>query len=174
MKIFSVLLIFLFFIHLKAAEINNSSSSGIVSGNIEILDIVDRSIQPHPLTFQDLKFISDRLYLDKLANHLNCEVKVNEIKQEKKFSTGVKIIEMLEIRFKKSRYSQSENTVYFPIGSPLTKQIKNSPYAGSVEEFKLEANDLYNSQFVFQHDGRGHLIWMSFFSDLHSLPCEVK
>lgn len=174
MRILSGITILLFFFCAQTTHSAPSSGSAIVSGTLEVLDIVDRSVQTHPLNYQDLKFISDRLYLDKLADHLNCEIKVSEIKQEKKFSTGVKIIEMLEIRYRSTHYRQDEHKIFFPIGSPLTKQTKNSQYAGTVEEFKLEANDLYNTQFIFQHDGRGRIIWINYISDLHTLPCGVK
>lgn len=140
----------------------------------ETLDIVPRNVKSFPLDSKNLKFISDRLYLDKLADNLDCEVRVSETKKERKFSTGVKIVEMLEIKYTSKRYRQDEHVAFFPIASMLTIQRKTSNLAGAVEEFKLESNDLHNTQFIFQHDGVGHIVWMNFVSDLTTLPCALK
>lgn len=155
-----------------AAE--SSGSFNIVTGQMTVLDIVDSNFKPRLMTLKDLKFISDRLYLDKLSKNLDCEVRVEEFKQEKKFSTGVQIIEMLKVTFKNVNFRADEYVAFFPLGSPLTVQKKNSQLAGVVEEFKIESNDLYNSQFIFQHNGIGQIVWLHFVSDVVSLPCSLK
>lgn len=141
---------------------------------IEVLDIVPRGTKSRPLDEKKFKFISDRLYLDKPADYLDCEVRVAETKKERRFSTGVKIIEMLEVKFTSRRFRSDEHVVYFTLGSPLTIQKKNSNLAGPVEELKLESDDLYNTQFIFQHDGQGRITWMNFISDVGSFPCGIK
>lgn len=140
----------------------------------ETLEIVPRGLISRPMDSKNLKFISDRLYLDKLADNLDCEVRVSETKKDRKFSNGIKIVEMLEVRYISRRFRQDEHVAFFPIGSLLTIQRKNSNLAGAVEEFKLESNDLYNTQFIFQHDGQGHIVWINFVSDLTTLPCGLK
>lgn len=172
MRFISFLTAFALIHSICAAE--SSGSSNIVTGNLTVLDIVDPHVKSRSMTFKDLKFISDRLYLDKLANNLDCEVRIHEIKQEKKFSTGVQIVEMLKVVFRNTKYRSDEFVAFFPLGSKLTVQNKNSPYAGLVEEFKIESDDLYNSQFIFQHNGNGQIVWMNYVSDLISLPCSVR
>jgi hypothetical protein len=173
------ILVTLFFAHFAIAQeevpaLPTSNSDEVTFDRFPVLDIVNSAIKSKPMTFNDLKFISDRLYLDKMADNLDCEVKVEEIKQEKRFSTGTKIVEMLKISFRNDRYRPDAHVAFFPVGSSLTIQTKNSPYAGAVEEFKIESDDLYNSQFIFQHDGSGRIIWMNYVSDLLTLPCSFK
>ena len=127
-----------------------------------------------PLTVDKMLFIAETLHANKPARNLDCEVKVKEIKQERKFSDGVKIVEMLEIRYRSSLLSYQEELVYFPLQSEIKIQKKNSRFAGSVEEFELQADDLLSSRFIFQHDGRGNLIWMSFENDFKTVPCGLK
>ncbi|MGZ3724236.1 MAG: hypothetical protein ACXWQQ_00465 [Pseudobdellovibrio sp.] len=124
----------------------------------------------HPL----LKFISDTLYLGKPALNLGCDVKVREMNEDRKFSDGVKRIEMLEIIYHTSFNSYPEVKMYFPVGSKVTKRQKVSEFAGTVEEIEMESNDVQNRRFIFQHNGRGEIVWMSFESDTTTEPCLVK
>ena len=142
--------------------------------SLEALEIVPRDLKSRPLDIKNFKFISDRLYLDKLADYLDCEVRVTETKKERRFSTGIKSVEMLEIRMTSKRFRSDEHVAYFTLGSSLTTQSKNSNLAGVVEEFKLESDDLYNTQFIFQHDGRGRITWMNYVSDITTLACGIK
>ena len=140
----------------------------------QIFAIVDRSIKSQPLTTQKMSFIAETLHANKPALNLDCEVKVKEIKQERKFSDGIRIVEMLEIRYRSSLLDYQEQLVFFPLQSLIKIQNKNSGFSGTVEEFELQSDDLANSRFIFQHDGRGNLIWMSFENDLKTIPCGLK
>lgn len=121
-----------------------------------------------------MRFVAETLHAGKLAVHLACEVRVREFNQERKFSDGVRIVEMLQIRFLSGMMGRPENVIYFPVGSPLTKEVKVSQYSGPVEEIQLEAEDVANSRFIFQHNGRGEIVHMSFENDLMTLPCRLQ
>lgn len=138
------------------------------------LEIIDKPVKSHPMTYKELTFISNVLYNGKLAKNLDCEIKVQEIKKEQKFLTGIKIIEMLEIKFRSSKFNSREHVLYFPVGGKLSTQNKNSQFAGPVEEVQLHAEDLPNNLFIFHHDGQGKIIWMTFVNDLKTIPCGVE
>ena len=121
-----------------------------------------------------MSFIAEILHANKPALNLDCEVKVKEIKQERKFSDGIRIVEMLEIKYRSSLVDYQEQLIFFPLQSLIKIQNKNSGFSGTVEEFELQSDDLANSRFIFQHDGRGNLIWMSFENDLKTVPCGLK
>lgn len=138
------------------------------------LIIVDRSVTTQEMNLQKMTFIAEILHAGKPALNIDCEVKVKEIKQERRFSDGIHIVEMLEIRFRGSLLSSPEQRMHFPLRTKMIVQKKNSAFAGIVEEFQLQADDLNNSRFIFQHDGKGNLVWMSFENDLRTLPCRLK
>lgn len=121
-----------------------------------------------------MRFIAETLHAGKIAAHLNCEVHVREFNQERKFSDGVRIVEMLQIRYKSGQMARPEKAIYFPLGSAITKEVKVSEYSGPVEEIQLEVEDLANSRFIFQHNGRGEIVHMSFENDLMTLPCRFQ
>ena len=81
---------------------------------------------------------------------------------------------MLEIKFRSFSQATQDMVAYFPLGTNLKVRNKNSQFAGLIEEFELQADDLKNSRFIFQHDGRGHLVWISFENDLATLPWQTK
>lgn len=140
---------------------------------MESLEIIGKPIQPHPMTYHELTFISNTLYNGKLASHLDCEFKVREIKKEQKFLSGIKIVEMLQIKYRSSKFNSHEQTLYFPVGGKLVIQNKNSQFAGPVEEIQLHADDMPNNLFIFQHDGQGRITWASFVNDQVTIPCGV-
>ncbi len=132
----------------------------------------NRKIQP--MTVEIMTFIAETLHSGKTALNLNCEVKIREIKQERKFSDGIKIVEMLEINYHGGAFNGTEQKAYFPLNSVVTRFETNSSFSGVVEEMQLESDDLTNSRFTFQHNGRGEITWMSFEDDLKTLPCRLK
>jgi hypothetical protein len=121
-----------------------------------------------------LKFVSDTLYLGKPALNLKCDVKVREITEDRKFSDGLRRIQMLEVKFKTNYFGQYEETMYFPVGSQVTREIKVSKFAGTVEEIQLQSDDLEDSRFIFQHNGHGEIVWMTYEDDQKTTPCALK
>jgi hypothetical protein len=125
---------------------------------------------------KQMLFISDTLHKSKPALNLDCEVRVTEIKKEQKFSDGVHIVEMLEIIYHNRMYmGVPEQKTFFPLTSTtVSKSQKNTKLAGVVEEIMLETDDAVNSRFIFQHDGRGEITWMSYEDDVRTIPCRLK
>lgn len=127
-----------------------------------------------PLSVRMLKFISSTLHTSKPALHLDCDVKVREIAEERRFSDGIRRIDMLEIIFRSKNLSVPPEKFYFAVGSTrITKEHKVSKFSGPVEEIQLETEDSTNSRFVFQHDGQGEIVWMTFEDDLKTTPCRL-
>lgn len=139
---------------------------------ILVLPNTKRKIQPMNIAL--MSFIAETLHVAKPALNLSCSVKIREIKQERKFSDGIRIVEMLEIIYKSSFLNTLEIKAYFPTGSSITREVKVSAFSGTVEEIQLESDDLANSRFVFQHNGLGEIVWMSFEDDLKTVPCRLK
>lgn len=142
--------------------------------NSQILVFPKNNRQIQPMNIEIMTFIAETLHTGKIALNLNCEVRVREIKQERKFSDGIKIVEMLEIIYRSSLFSTPEQKAYFPVESVVIREKKVSNFSGLIEEIQLESDDLANSRFIFQHNGRGEIIWMSFEDDLKTLPCRLK
>lgn len=139
-----------------------------------LLVIPGKSRQILPLNEKLLKFVSDTLHLGKPGLNLDCDVKVREMTDEVKFSDGVRRIATIEIIYKTSHMNYPEVKAYFPVGSEVTKEVKVSKFAGTVEEIQLQSDDLANSRFIFQHNGRGEIVWMSFEDDQTTVPCALK
>lgn len=147
-----------------------------LTANSPILIFADKNRQVGPMDANLMKFISDTLHNSKPANNLNCDVKVRDIKQEKRFSDGVRTVEMLEvIFFTRSYMNVPDQTVYFPLDVTTVERSEiNSRFAGLVEAFEVKANDMANSRFIFQHNGNGDIVWMSFEDDIKTVPCRLK
>jgi hypothetical protein len=142
----------------------------------QILLFADANKVVGPMDVKQMLFISDTLHKSKPALNLDCEVRVTEIKKEQKFSDGVHIVEMLEIIYHNRMYmGVPEQKTFFPLTSTtVSKSQKNTKLAGVVEEIMLETDDAVNSRFIFQHDGRGEITWMSYEDDVRTIPCRLK
>lgn len=149
------------------------SLHSIGSADILIFAQADRRTQPMDTPL--LSFISNTLQEGQPSENLDCEVKTQIIREDRRFSDGVRRIEMLEvIYFTRSFTGLPEQKSYFPLDSKVTRSLVNSRFAGSVEEIQLEAEDTVNSRFIFQHNGRGEIVWMSYEDDLKTVPCRLK
>ena len=142
-----------------------------ISSRSDILIFPHHEQQNLNLSSELLKFVSDTLHLSKPAMHLECDVKVREMNEERKFSDGVRRIETLEVIYKTKYHNDPERKMYFPVGSKTSRKRIVSEFSGTVEEIILESADRTNSRFIFQHNGRGEIIWMSFENDLTTSPC---
>jgi hypothetical protein len=140
----------------------------IESAQAQVLVFPNNNKLIGPLSVRMLKFISNTL-------HLDCDVKVREITEERRFSDGIRRIDMLEIIFRSKNLSVPPEKFYFAVGSTrITKEHKVSKFSGPVEEIQLETEDNTNSRFVFQHNGQGEIIWMTFEDDLKTTPCRLN
>ncbi|MEQ1722378.1 MAG: hypothetical protein ABL930_04330 [Pseudobdellovibrio sp.] len=121
-----------------------------------------------------MSFIAQTLHVSNPALNLDCQIRVNEIKQERNFSDGVHIVEMLEVVYTSRLFGSPDQKIYFPIGTKVTRDIKNSKFSGTVEEIQLEADDIVNSRFIFQHNGMKEIVWMTYEDDHKTVPCRLK
>ena len=141
----------------------------------DILIFADANKVVQPMDVKQMLFISETLHSAKTALNLDCDVKVREIKKEQKFSDGIHIVEMLEIIYRSKLWGLPEQKSYFPLNTTtFTKSQKNSKFSGVVEEIQLEADDMENSRFIFKHDGRGEIVWMTYEDDFRTVPCRLK
>lgn len=110
------------------------------------------------------------------APHLLCRIKVREIRQERRFSTGTRWVEMLEVEYLNPRaYARAQMKAYFPVGmTKVTRRETVSQFSGPVEEIVLEAEDRLGQTLTFQHDGRGQAVWMMMHDELMINPCQLK
>ena len=144
------------------------------TASAQILIFAKEDLKVDKLDVNLMSFISTTLHISKPARNLDCEVQVNEIKQERKFSDGVHIVEMLEVVYRSYLLGRHEQKIYFPVGSKVTRDVKNSKFSGTVEEIQLEADDIVNSRFIFQHNGMKEIIWMTYEDDHKTVPCRLK
>lgn len=142
--------------------------------NADILIFAKDGLKVEKMNRDLMYFISETLHISKPALNLECDVKVNEIKQERKFSDGVHIVEMLEVIYRSRYFGVPEQKIYFPLGSKVTRDVVNSRFAGTVEEIQLEAEDMANAHFTFQHNGMKEIVWMKYEDDLKTVPCQLK
>lgn len=110
------------------------------------------------------------------APHLLCRLVVREIRQQRKFSTGTRWVEMIEVEYKNPRaYARSQMKAYFPVGmTKITRKETVSQFSGPVEEIILESEDRLGQTLTFQHDGRGQAVWMMMHDELMVNPCQLK
>ncbi len=138
-----------------------------------ILLFADSSKKVTELNTDTLNSIDKILHESKMASNLACDFKARIITEDRKFTSGVERVEMLEVIFI-SRYGHThEEKTYFPTGSKLTRRLVNSKFAGTSEELELESTDTHNSRFIFQHNGRGEIVWMSYEDDFETTPCRL-
>lgn len=166
-----------FFLALTPCLTQAQGANGLVfTTNSPVLIFADANRQIGPMDSQLMKFISDTLYSSKPSSNLICDLKINEIKQERKFSDGVRTIEMLEvIYFTRSYMNVPDQKIYFPLNTTtIIRSEINSRLAGLVEEIEMKANDRLNSRFIFQHNGNGEIIWMTFEDDMKTVPCRLR
>ncbi len=119
------------------------------------------------------KFIEITLHQNKPASNLRCQVKVRAIQEVRTFSTGKKWVDLLEIEYLNDRdYDGISMKAYFPLGvAEVYRQNVTSQFSGTVEEIKIKVNDRLDHFFIFQHDGKGKIVWMMMGNSLMSNPC---
>ncbi|MBX3041071.1 MAG: hypothetical protein KF789_10235 [Bdellovibrionaceae bacterium] len=123
----------------------------------------------------DLKeFIAKILHSSVMAPHLNCSVKVKDLRQERRFSSGSRWVEMIEVSFRNSGEFAAPMKTFFAVGSNVTLKTVNSEFGGVVEEISLESGDRLNKTLTFQHDGKGQIVWMEMHDDLRVSACRLR
>lgn len=129
-----------------------------------------------PLDFEEFENITKLLYAGKLAPHMKCELKVRTFKEERRFSDGKKLIEVLEVvYYPRGLFADLKVKVLIPaqLASFGTKYVSNQ-WSGAGEDIKIEAHDSYDHWLRFMHDGKGHLVQFSLGNRLATYPCLMK
>ena len=119
------------------------------------------------------EFIHGILASGRRHENLDCRIEVRAIKEERKFSTGTKLIETLEIELFTDHQGPRSLKFNFPLGSRLGRRIVNNQDAGPVEEIRLETPEPYENWFQFQHDGK-RLVWAEIGNMYQFAPCLLK
>lgn len=128
------------------------------------------------LDFDRFENVTKLLYAGKLAPHMKCELKVRTIKEERKFSDGKKLVEVLEvIYYPRGLFADLKVKVLIPaqLATYGTKYVSNQ-WSGSGEDIKIEAHDGYDHWLRFMHDGKGNLVQFSLGNRLATYPCLMK
>ena len=132
-------------------------------------------IKEETLSESNFEDVIGALHNLKAAPHLSCGLKVRHIKELRKFSTGERLVEMIEVSYSNNQdYGGIEMNTYFPMGSKLKRALANSEFSGTVEEIKIESADRLDHWLTVQHDGRSHLIWAEMGNVYHVNPCQLK
>jgi hypothetical protein len=129
-----------------------------------------------PLTMNEFDDITKLLYAGKLAPHMKCDLKVRTIKEERSFTTGKKLVELIEIvYYPRGIYADTKVKVLIPaeVATYGTRYGANH-WSGSGEEVKIEAHDGYDHWLRFVHDGKGGIVFFSLGNRLATYPCMVK
>lgn len=127
------------------------------------------------LQARDIEDLARIFHGSKPAPNLLCTLKIREVREERRFSTGTKWVEMIEVTYLNNRdYARRETKAYFPVGSKLVRREVVSEFSGLVEEIVLEAGDRLGHTLTFQHDGRGQIVWMMMHNELMVNPCQLR
>jgi hypothetical protein len=146
------------------------------ANSLDIPYIVEPSQSvPEKLTTKNIDELATILHTLKMGPSLRCSLKVRHQREVRKFSTGEKWIEMLEVKFVNDRgYGGIETKTFFPEGSTFTRSIKNSEFSGPVEEIKFESNDRLSHWLTIHHDGKGVLVWAEMGNIYKVNPCQLR
>lgn len=129
-----------------------------------------------PLRMDEFESITKLLYAGKLAPHMKCDLKVRTYREERKFTTGKKLVELIEIVYYPGGiYADTQVKVLIPaeFATYGTRYYANR-WSGTGEEVKIEAHDRDEHWLRFIHDGKGGLVFFSLGNRLATFPCMVK
>jgi len=129
-----------------------------------------------PLTMDEFDNITKLLYAGKLAPHMKCDLKVRTIKEERTFTTGKKMVEIIEVvYYPRGIFSDMKVKVAIPaeVATYGTRYGANQ-WSGAGEEVKIELHDSYDHWLRFVHDGKGGIIFFSLGNNLATYPCMIK
>jgi len=120
--------------------------------------------------------ITKLLHAGKLSPHMKCDLKVRTYKEERRFSNGKKLLELLEIDYyPRGFFWEKHFKILIPaeVATYGTKQVSNQ-WSGVGEDIKIEAHDRYDHWIRFMHDGKGHLVQFELGNVMGNFPCLVK
>ncbi|MBC7371814.1 MAG: hypothetical protein H7326_09620 [Bdellovibrionaceae bacterium] len=129
-----------------------------------------------PLGAVDFENITKLLHAGKLGPHMKCELKVRTSKEDRRFSTGPRIVEVLEVVFyPRGFYADTKVKVRFPAElSTFGSKIVSTHWSGAGEDIKIEAHDTLDHWLRFIHDGKGNIVQFTMGNSLSTYPCMKK
>ena len=146
------------------------------AGAQDIPPFADEPPAKQPLDFENFENITKLLAAGKLSPHMKCELKVRTVKEERKFSDGKKLVEILEVTYyPKGLFADMKLKILIPaeIATFGTKHASNK-WSGIGEDIKIEAQDYYEHWLRFTHDGKGNLVQFMMGNHLATYPCKIK
>jgi hypothetical protein len=149
-------------------------SSFIYAQEVPVFD--DEPTVNKKLDFEAFENITKLLHAGRLAPHMKCDIKVNTRKEDRKFSTGTKMIEILEVDFyPRGLFAEKKVRVLF--AAQLAKygsKMASNHWSGAGEDIKIEAQDPMQHWLRFVHDGKGNLVYLVLGNRLATYPCFVR
>jgi len=136
----------------------------------------DEPVARQELNFDEFENITKLLYAGKPAPHMQCELKVRTFKEERTFSDGKKVVEILQVEYyPRGLFADMKIKILIPaeVATFGTKYVSNQ-WSGAGEDIKIEAHDGYDHWLRFMHDGKGHLVQFQLGNRLATYPCMVK
>lgn len=109
----------------------------------------------------------------RMTNNLRCHVKSTSKKEVRKFSSGSKWVEYLDIQFETDHMGPRKYTYSFPLGSKIGRRITNMDGHGPIEEIKIESGEPYMNWFLFRHDG-SRIVWAEVGNIYSFAPCLLR
>jgi hypothetical protein len=146
----------------------------IIGFDIPLID--DSPETDKKLDINSFEKISQVLHASRMAPHLDCAIKTKNSKQERKFISETKYVEVLEVEYM-PRNLFSPKKINFKIPADLANfgsKISPNQWSGSGEDIKIEMNDYYNHWLRFTHDGRGQIIQFNVGNSSGTYPCSLK
>lgn len=142
----------------------------------EIPVLNDEPIAKTPLSFDQFEKITQVLHAGKMAPHMKCDLKVRTIREERKFTEGPKLVEVLEIiYYPRGLFADLKVKVLIPAElSTFGVKFVSNQWSGAGEDIKIEAQDSYDHWLRFVHDGKGRLVHFSLGNRLATYPCLIK
>lgn len=109
----------------------------------------------------------------RIGPQLDCRIQSQKIQGTRKFSSGTKWVEYLNIELTTDHMGPRTLKFSFPMHSRLGRRIINMDQVGVVEEIKIETSEPYMNWFLFRHDGK-QIVWAEMGNMYSFAPCLLK
>lgn len=136
---------------------------------------VDDPVANKKMNFETFDSITKLLYAGHLAPHMKCDIKVRTVREERTFTDGKRIVELLDVEYY-PRGIFVDLKIHFQIPAEFsTYGVKyvSTEWSGTGEDIKIEAHDRRLHWIQFMHDGKGNIVQLSLGNDLATYPCRI-
>lgn len=142
----------------------------------EVPRVSDEPIATKRLIDPAFDTITGLLHAGRLAPHMKCDIKVRTRKEDRKFSSGIKLVETLEVEYyPRGIYADTKVKVVFAMGlSTYGSKVTSNQWSGAGEDILIKANDSQQHWLRFTHDGKGNLVSLKLGNQLADYPCLIK